>query len=81
MHCWRMVCRNTGGIAVENFADRSEAEHGVKAADASGEFVRGPASAGVLNGLNCLANTIDGIADGVGKVAVEEKKLKDAVGR
>ena len=81
MHCWRMVWRNAGGIAGENFADGGEAEHGVQFADACREFVRWAAAAGVLDGLNRLANAIDGVADGVGKVAIEEEKFEDAIGR
>ena len=41
--------KERGGIAVEDLADRSETEHGVKAADAGGEFVGRTAAAGVLD--------------------------------
>ena len=56
------------------------AEHGVQAADARGQFVRRAAAAGVLDGLDGLANAVDGVADGVGKVAIEQQKLENAIG-
>ncbi len=52
-----------------------------KAADAGGEFVGRTPAAGVLDGLDRLANAIDGVADGVGKVAIEQKEFEDAIGR
>src|SRR5579859_6497837 len=72
--------KECGSIAVQNFADRGIAEHGVQFANASAEFIRRTPAAGVLNGLNGLANTVDGISNGVWKVAIEQEKFEDTVG-
>ena len=70
-----------GGVAGENFADGGVAEHGVEAADAGGQFVGRAAAAGVLDGFDGLADAVDAVANGVGKVAIEQEELEDAVGR
>ena len=54
-----MVCRNAAGVAGEDLADGGVAEHGVQPADAGGEFVGRAAAAGVLDGLDGLANAVD----------------------
>src|ERR1700721_1753929 len=70
-----------GSISIQDFADRSETEQGMQFANACAEFVGGTASAGVLNGLDCLANTVDGVADRVRKVAIKQEEFEDPVGR
>ena len=67
-------------IAGQNFADGGVAEHGVQPADARGELVRRAAAAGALDGFNGVADAVDAVADGVGKVAIEQQKLENAVG-
>jgi hypothetical protein len=41
----------------------------------------GAAAAGALDGFDGVADAVDAVADGVRKVAVEEQKLQDAIGR
>ena len=79
-HCSRMVCRNASGIAGEDFVDGGVAQHGVQPADAGGQFVGRAAAAGALNGLDGLAHAVDAVADGVGKIAIEQQEFEDAIG-
>ncbi len=80
-HCSRMSCRNAGVSPCQYLVDGGEAEHGVQPADAGDQFVRRAAAAGALNGFNGLAHAVHAVADGVRKVAIEQQKLQNAVGR
>jgi hypothetical protein len=68
------VVKELRGVAGEDLGDGGVAEHGVQAADAGGEFVRGSAAAGVLNGVDGRADGVDTVSNRVGEVAVEQEE-------
>ena len=80
MHCWRMVWRNAAASPFRISLIEVKLSMACSLPMPAREFVGRTPAAGVLNGLNCLANTVDGVADGVGKVAIEEKEFENAVG-
>src|SRR5579872_2506713 len=70
-----------GCISGKDFANGCVAEHSVQSSDAGGQIVGGAAAARPLDRFDCLSNTVDGVTDGMGEIAIEEKKFEDAVGR
>ncbi len=60
-----------GRVSGKDFANRGVTQHGVKSPDACAQVVWRSSSASVLNRLNRLAHTVNRVANGVGKVAVE----------
>ena len=72
--------KERSGIAGEDFADGGVAEHGVKAADAGGEFFGRTASPGALDGFDRAHDAVDGVANGMGEVPIEEQEFENPVG-
>ena len=70
-----------GGVAVEDFVDGGVAELRVEAADDGDQLFRRAAATGALDGFNGIADAVDAIEDGVGKIAIEQEEFKNAVGR
>src|SRR6516225_7935440 len=66
-------------IARQDLADGVEAQHRVQASDACGKFVGRTASTRVLDRLNGLTHGFDRITDGMGKIAIEQQELQNAV--
>ena len=76
-----MVCRNAAASSGQNLADRGVAQHGVQASDPRGQLVRRAPAAGALDRFDGVANAVDAVADGVRKIAIQQEKFQNAVGR
>src|ERR1700677_4661699 len=70
-------CRVTG----EDLRDVGVTQHGVESSDDGGQFIRRTAAASALDGLDSVADAVDAVADGMRKIAIEQEKFKNAIGR
>src|ERR1035441_2708373 len=70
---WKAAC-----IAGEYLANGGEAPHGVQPASDRGQLVWRAAAAAAMDRVNDVANAVDGIADGMGKIVVQQQKLQNA---
>src|ERR1700722_2444280 len=68
-------------VAGQNLRDVCIAQHGMQTTNHRGQLVWWPSSACALDGFDGVADTVDAVADSMGKIAIEQKEFQNAAGR